>query len=307
MAHLCLFGLSGSGKTCFIYAMSQVLGDKGVCSNDMTFTLKANDIKQQVLLNNGYMTLLDDKWPQPTSAPTIYDYCLRLQYQGRIMEILPNLVVQDYRGGLLDFGTDNDVAEYKKMIKSFSESVAIVYVIDGNTLLAALEPEEKDVIHNNRNIDLKESIYAKQQISIVENLFVDFKRSHNNVPPILVAISKDDVLTTKELEAGKKMIKRVVPSIFGHGSNTISAITHFSLGVDLEKGIQSRRLRLNTERNLHVPVLFGAYAEFCQQYEVAPSDGVRNVLSDMMCEMRNIFRGRLDIFIDGERAIEVGK
>lgn len=305
MAHLCLFGLSGSGKTCFIYAMSQVLGDRGVCGNDMTFTLKANDIKQQVLLNNGYMTLLDDKWPQPTNAPITYDYCLRLQHQGRIMEILPNLIVQDYRGGILDFGTDNDVAEYKRMIKSFSESVAIVYVVDGNTLLAALEPEERDVVHSNRSIDIKESIYAKQQMSIVENLFVDFKRTHNSVPPVLVAISKDDVLTEKELEVGKKLIKGVMPSIFGLGSKMISAITHFSLGVDLEKGIQSRRLRLNTERNLHIPVLFGAYAEFCQQYEVAPNDGVRRVLLDMMREMRNIFRGRLDVYIDGEKAIEV--
>lgn len=252
------------------------------------------------------MTLLDDKWPQPTNAPTIYDYCLRLQHQGRIMEILPNLVVQDYRGGILDFGTDNDVAEYKKMIKSFSESVAIVYVVDGNTLLAALESEDRDVVHRDRNIDIKESIYAKQQMSIVDNLFVDFKRTHNNVPPILVAISKDDVLTTEELEVGKRIIKGVMPSIFGKGSNTISAITHFSLGVELEKGIQSRRLRLNTERNLHIPVLFGAYAEFCQQYEAARSDGVQRALSDMMREMRNIFRGRIDIYIDGERAIEVG-
>jgi hypothetical protein len=285
--------------------MSQVLGDKGVCSNGMTFTLKANDIKQQVQLNNGYMTLLDDKWPQPTNAPTTYDYCLRLQHQGRIMEIIPNLIVQDYRGGILDFGTDNDVADYKRMIRSFSESVAIVYIVDGNSLLAALEPEERDVVHSNRNIEIKESIYAKQQMSIVENLFVDFKRTHSRVPPIMVAISKDDVLTPNELDAGKKLIKGVMPSIFGHGSGTISAITHFSLGVDLEKGIQSSRLKLNTERNLHIPVMFSAYAEFCQQYEVAPNDGVRRALSDMMLEMRNIFRGRLDIFIDGERAIEV--
>lgn len=305
MAHLCLFGLSGSGKTCFIYAMSQVLGDKGVRSNDMTFTLKANDIMQQVFLNNGYMTLLDEKWPQPTNAPIVYDYCLRLQYQGRIMEILPNLIVQDYRGGILDFGTDKDVAEYKKMIKSFSESVAIVYVVDGNTLLAALEPNNRDVVHNHRNIDIKESIYAKQQMSIVENLFVDFKRTHKNVPPVLVAISKDDVLTAKELEAGKTMIKEIMPSIFGHGSNSISAITHFSLGVDLEKGLQSERLRLNTERNLHIPVLFGAYAEFCQQYDDAKNKGVRNTLSNIMCEMRNIFIGKIDIFLAGERALEI--
>lgn len=305
MAHLCLFGLSGSGKTCFIYAMSQVLGDKGVCSNDMTFTLKANDIKQQILLNNGYLELLDGKWPQPTNIPTIYDYCLRLQYQRRMMEILPNLVVQDYRGGILDFGTYRDVAEYKKMLKSFSESVAIVYVVDGNTLFAALESYERDPEHSYRKIDIKAHIYARQQLSIVEQLFVDFKRMHKEVPPVLVAISKDDVLSTNEQEKGKKLIKDLMPSIFGLGSEIVGAITHFSLGGDLENGLQSKNLRLNTEHNLHIPILFAAYSEFNQQYKVAPNDGVRRTLSGMMSEIRNIFRERLDIFINGERAIEV--
>lgn len=283
--------------------MSQILGNKGVSSNDMHFTLKANSIQQQKILNNGYMTILDNHWPQPTNIPTKYDYCLRLRHEGKIMDIIPNLIVQDYRGGILDFGTEKDVLDYEIMIKSFSDSVAIVYIIDAETLRAALGTDE-DTVDGFDRISEKDRVYATQQISIVDNLFVDFKHKHKSIPPILIAISKDDILTQAEINRGKDLLIDLLPSIFGHGCNVTSAITHFSLGKDLKNGLRSDKLSFNTDRNIHIPVMFGAYAEFCNQYEDAPS-GAKRALLKMMAEMRNIFRGRLDIYINGETAKEV--
>lgn len=300
MSHLCLFGHSGAGKTCFIYAMSQLLGTKGVSSNDMHFTLKANSIQQQKVLNDGYLTLLDNHWPQPTNIPTKYDYCLRLKHAGKLMDILPNLIVQDYRGGILDFGNEKDVSAYEKMVKSFSDSVAIVYVIDAYTLRSALGAQDYvfDRAHG------KNLVYSTQQISIIDNLFIDFRHKHKNIPPVLIAISKADILTQLETTNGKRLIRDLLPSIFGCGCNTIGAITYFSIGRDLRTGLSYDKLSLDVDRNIHIPVMFGAYAEFCNQYEEAP-EGAKRALLKIMSEMRNIFRGRLDIYINGEKAKEV--
>ena len=102
-----IFGVRGAGKTCYVYAMSQVM-QAGATFGDTTISLIANDIKQQSRLNRGYAELADHKWPMGSLKTTVYDFKVRLQHQDEYQEIIPSLLIRDYRGGLLQSEEDDD-------------------------------------------------------------------------------------------------------------------------------------------------------------------------------------------------------
>ena len=222
-----IFGVRGAGKTCYVYAMSQVM-QAGATFGDTTISLIANDIKQQSRLNRGYAELADHKWPMGSLKTTVYDFKARLQHQDEYQEIIPSLLIRDYRGGLLQSEEDDD--ELDELLDSFSDSCAVVFLVDGETLLQALDPMDVDPQHR-EPLEANQILSARNQISFVENLFMEYKKRNHSIPPVMIVITKADLfLNNNEVECGKKLIKRYLPSVFAKGSGIDAAITTVSLG-----------------------------------------------------------------------------
>lgn len=299
-----VFGVRGAGKTCYIYAMAQVM-QAGATYNDTTISLIANDIRQQSRLNRGYAELADSTWPMGSQITTVYDFKVRLQHGNEYQEIIPSLLIRDYRGGLLQSEDDND-QEFEELLDSFSDSCAIVFLVDGETLLQALDP--MDVAPQHRvPLEPNQILVARNQISFVENLFMEYKKRNQSIPPVMIAITKSDLFYNKEeLDKGKKLIRQYLPSVFAKGSGIDAAITSLSLGDNLSKGEQNRlygNLLLNTSRNIHLPIIYALYAYLDSVYYGSTSEE-QQFIDDVLFTLRRMFEGRVDVYYNGAPAFE---
>lgn len=304
MSHqVCIFGVRGAGKTCYIYAMSQVM-QAGASYEGTTISLIANDIRQQNRLNRGYAELANYRWPLGSDRTTDYDFKIRLQHDDEYNEIIPSLIIRDYKGAILQNEGDEDNEsdeEFEGLLASFSDSCAIVFLVDGETLLHALDPLD---VHPDHRVPQRaaETLMARNQISFVENLFLEYKRRNESVPPVMVAITKSDLfIDENEINNGKKLIKRYLPSIFAKGSGVDAAITSVSLGDNLSIG-EDRALTgmlvLDTSRNIHLPILFALYAYLDSVYDdSAPAE--QSFIDGVLEKLRCIFDGKVDMYANG--------
>ena len=298
-----IFGVRGAGKTCYVYAMSQVM-QAGATYGDTTISLIANDIKQQSRLNRGYAELADHKWPMGSLKTTVYDFKVRLQHHDEYQEIIPSLLIRDYRGGVLQSEDDDD--ELDELLDSFSDSCAVVFLVDGETLLQALDPMDVDPQHR-VPLEANQILSARNQISFVENLFMEYKKRNHTIPPVMIVITKADLfLNNSEIESGKKLIKRYLPSVFAKGSGIDAAITTVSLGDNLVKDEHNRlygQLLLNTSRNIHMPIIYALYAYLDSVYEDSmPEEKI--FIDDMLYILRRMFEGRVEVYYNGKPAFE---
>ena len=295
-----VFGVRGSGKTCYIYAMAQVM-QQGVTYNNTTISLIANNFMQQNRLNNGFLELMGQTWPMGSLKTTVYDFRVRLQHDEKYQEIIPSLLIRDYRGGLLQGDDDND-NEFEELINSFSDSCAIIFLVDGETLLHALDPI--DVVPEHRvPLENRQILSARNQISLIENLFMEYKKRNRIIPPVMIAITKADLfLTIDEVNKGKELIKKYLPSIFAKGTGIDAAITLVSLGENLSGDDHNRlygQILLDTRRsNIHIPIIYAIYAYLDSVYEDS-SDNKQRFIDDVLCTLRKMFNGHVDIYHNG--------
>lgn len=298
-----VFGVRGSGKTCYIYAMAQVM-KQGVTYNDTTISLITNNIQQQNRLDNGFLELMGHTWPMGSMKTTVYDFMVRLQHDEEYQEIIPSLLIRDYRGGLLQGEDDND-NEFEELINSFADSCAIIFLVDGETLLHALNPI--DVAPEHRvPLETQQIFSARNQISFIENLFMEYKMRNRTIPPVMIAITKADLfLTIDEVNKGKGLIKRRLPSIFARGTGIDAAITLVSLGENLSGDDQNRlygQILLDTRRsNIHIPIIYALYAYLDSIYKDS-SDNKQRFIDDVLCTLRNMFKGHVEIYHNGSPA-----
>ena len=302
---ICIFGVRGAGKTCYIYAMSQVMKD-GASYGETVISLIANHTEQQNQLNRGYAELAKLKtWPTGSRETKVYDFRVRLQHEEEYHEIIPSLLLRDYRGGLLQTEDDNE-NELAELLDSFSDSCAVVFLIDGETLLHALDPMDVDPQHR-VPLEASQILSARNQISLVENLFMEYKRRNNTIPPVMIAITKSDLFVDEnEIENGKKLIKRYLPSVFARGAGVNAAITTISLGDNLMKDEQNKlygQLVLNTSRNIHIPILYALYAYLDSVYDFSTPDE-QSFIHDLFRVLRKMFEGRVDMYFNGKPLYE---
>ena len=297
-----IFGVRGAGKTCLIYAMAQVM-QAGAKYEDAVISLIANDIKQQSKLNSGYKQLAMHKWPQGSKKTTNYNFRVRLQLKDFFGDIIPSIIIRDYKGGILENTGEEegeDAGDFDELLKSFSDSRAIIFLVDGETILKALDPLDVDVDHR-VPLDAYEILYARNQISFVENLFLEYKKN-NTIPPVMIVITKADLfLSEQELEKGKSLIKQYIPSIFAKGSGVDASITSVSLGDNLSKGEDDTllgNLILNTSRNIHIPVIFALYAYLDYKYDLSsPED--QKLIDDILRRLRGMVENKVDFYQNG--------
>lgn len=301
-----MFGVSSSGKTCFLYAMAQVLRN-GVRNGDTLVQVISNRAHQQVKLNNGYLKLIQREWPKRSDKTELFDFKVCMSCNGYYDDVIPTLEIMDYRGGILQNMSEHD-KELEKLLDSFRGSSAIIFIIDGDTLLKAMEPDSRDPRHRGK-IDLVEQFDAKAQIGFVENIFLEYKRVEEDIPPIIIAISKGDLFATQdEKRNGIKLIKEQLPSLFSIGSQVTAAITVMSLGKGLGTDANGRligHLQLNADSNIYVPVIYGIYADLCYQYEETTDNADKKGILALLSHLRRMFADKVELYISGRRAIEV--
>ncbi len=301
-----MFGISGSGKTCYLYAMAQIL-QGGARQGGFRLSVIANNMQQQALLNDGYMMMAaDGKWPETTNVTTEYDLCVRVQYEDMFREIIPNLALYDYTGGIWTNNSDDAHQDRLRLMKAFAQSSSVVFLVDGVTLLQAMEPANLHPSHRNK-ATTQQIVQARQQIAFVENLFRSFKQQEGSMPPVMVVVTKSDVFADEsELQQGKSLVKEYLPSIFARGSGIEAAITNVSLGTHLgsTNGAITGNLSLSTQYNIHLPIVFAVYAFLSEAYMNSPEEEQREI-ERWAAPMRAMMKDKVEMLNNGYPVIAV--
>lgn len=303
-----MFGISGSGKTCYLYAMAQIL-QGGARHGDFRLSMIANDIRQQTELNNGYMQMAaNGNWPKGSDSTTPYDMRVRVQFEGMFSDIIPSLTLLDYAGGIWTNDSKDSDRDRNNLMNEFSDSSAVLFLVDGKTLLQAMETIDLHPSHKGV-ATIQEIVMARQQISFVENLFMSYKETTESVPPVMVVVTKADVFADKdELAKGKMLIKEYLPSIFAKGSGIDAGITDVSLGTGLSVGSDGKQiighLSLSTQYNIHLPMVYGLYAYLSEAYEGSPRDE-QIVIERLAVPLRAMMKDKVEIFSNGYPVISM--
>lgn len=250
--NICLLGLSGSGKTCYLYTAAHVLG-KGVKVNEHTLSIIPDNHVQKIKLNNGILDMSNKKWPVGSQQTTKYSFHLRIDGE----ETVP-FGIHDFRGSMLEGLNANDIRQVEELMEAFDESACIIILIDGDTLLAAIEEEKVYSEHRKEGISQLE---ARIKIDYIESLIRECNKRMNRRVPVLLTITKKDIFYPDELQAGKALLKELLPSMFAKNSDMIVGITAVTLGENLsnEDGELKGKLCLNTKGNVHLPILFALF------------------------------------------------
>lgn len=299
-----MFGISGSGKTCYLYAMAQIL-QGGARKDDFRLSVIANDMQQQAALNKGYMEMVaDGRWPDGTNTTTDYDLRVRVQRNNMFKDVVPNLTLFDYAGGVWTNDTEEAREDRRKLMEAFAESSSLIFIVDGYTLLQAMNPEDRHPDHKDMT-QPREIVAARQKIAFVENLFMSYKRLGETVPPVMVVITKSDVfIDDYELQKGKALVKEYLPSIFAHGCGVIAAITNVSLGSRLGSNMDKQitgQLSINTDHNIHLPLVYAVYAYLDERWEKEPNE--RAEIEKWAYSLRNMMNGKVELFKSGSPLI----
>ena len=182
--NICLLGLSGSGKTCYLYTAAHVLG-KGVKVNEHTLSIIPDNHVQKIRLNNGILDMSNQKWPEGSQQTTKYSFHLRIDGE----ETVP-FGIYDFRGSMLEGLSANDIRQVEELMEAFDESACIIILIDGDTLLAAIEEEKVYSEHRNEGISQLE---ARIKIDYIESLIRECNKRMNRRVPVLLTITKKDI------------------------------------------------------------------------------------------------------------------
>lgn len=290
--NISLLGLTGSGKTCYLYAAAQILA-RGVDVNGHIISATPSNRQQAIRLHRGIEQMARGKWPEGSMNTLIYPF--ELKVDGRSMF---SFTIYDYRGSMLDGLSDDDQDDTEEIFDTFRESSCIVILVDGDTIMDALD-FDCIVSKHNRYTSFADQLSARNKISYIELLVQECnKRMRNNVPVLLV-ITKRDIFFNDELNAGKELLKELLPSLFSLGNDMIVGITAVSLGEDLhnENGELTGTLCLNTDGNVHLPILFALF----QNIESIGDDGNidetrRLVLKLFSSDRISFYRGGKEAF-----------
>lgn len=302
-----MFGISGSGKTCYLYAMAQVM-NTGVRYGDTTHvSIISNNISQQQTLFDGYYTMAaESKWPLPSNNTTEYDFNVRVQHEDQYEEVIPSLILHDYAGGVWQSQTQEGQEQREALLEDFAQSSAILFIVDSGTLLRAMavEPQDIDASHREKyvNIPLPNILRARQQISLVENLLRVYKQNNPNVPPVLMVITKGDMFASEyEKQKAYEYLLMTLPSIFARGSQIEAALTTVSLGDNLTN-VDSKLsgvLDISVGHNIHIPMLFALYAYLSDMYdECAPDE--QEFIDEILPILRRLFADKISFYKNGE-------
>lgn len=259
MMNICILGLSRSGKSCYLYASSFVLS-QGVKSNGCNFSILSTNEQQSIRLNRGIEELGAGWWPKGSSETETFPFEFMIDGQPQFP-----FTIYDYRGGALDDLTDAGQDERESLYEVINKSKSIIFIVDGCTLKDALDPSliQEEYEHQ------FSQIAARNRINYMEMLVNQCRRRSSLNIPVLLVITKRDIFTNDELQAGIELLKEKLPTLFSRRNNLVVGITSVSLGQDLRAGEVTPngkkqlagKFDLNISQNLHIPILFALFQD----------------------------------------------
>lgn len=246
-----IYGLSGSGKSCFIFAMSQALSQGIELSNGELMTVITPDPRQMVRLYKAYEKMTNGFWPAGNTQSMTYNFNVR-----KALEKLLDIEITDYRGGLLDSDDDDEQEEQAELYQTLNESNTLLFFFGADTIKKAMNGD----IHARFNFQYFNTLY--------DNYLGSSPKARKT--PVLLVITKADLMTSDELKQAKTFVKEQMMQFFGRGTNLTVGITAVSLGKNLTnyKGELEGDLDIRaTAGNLSIPVLFALYNLMAEKIE----------------------------------------
>lgn len=244
------------------------------------------------------------EWPKGTDTTTSYDFRIHFQSQDASLQ-LSSLTMDDYRGGMLNGMGKQDKNDRDSFIESMSDTAVITFLIDGTTVINAMDELDKDATHRGET-QAPDKLAAINEISIMENIL--YKRIQNkaDIPPVLIVITKSDVFASKEeLNNGISLVKDLLSALFSFGNRLFVGITTVSLGSGLDKGDNNSiigQLDISTQNNIHIPMLFAFYAYLDAEYENFPD---KTNTDKVMSAIRKVFAGKILFYDNGKEAFSI--
>lgn len=239
MDKITMIGVSGAGKTCFIYAMYNFMS---MTNNGFAFT--AADMDKDQDLQDGWRAIVDDhKWPHPTAGTTDYDFFV--QYN-----TYPILQFSwcDYRGGATnDRSTEQDK---KELIQRIYDSSCLIISIGADTI--------KEIIGGNQS--------KTRELSILNGIIRNYELSHTERKiPVIIALTKADLYTKEERGKLIGLIQQYFHNLFLPKSGWLTAIVPITLGLFPTGNATGEITGTIEPKNIHVPVMFFVSVVLCKK------------------------------------------
>lgn len=264
-------GLNGSGRSSYIPVMAQSLSRGFRLFNGQMLNVGSTTLEQAVQLRVEYQRMKKGKWPLGTLESINYNFYCSLGH-----DLITEFNIKDYRGGLLDTCDEDEIEEQEDLFYSFENSDAILFFIGAD-----------DVRNAQKNDDIR---IAKIDYLLVIYEHLLWKGIIESKTPIMVVISKSDLLSDIEKKQAKDFVLSALHPLFGPGSNLMAAIVMINLGRKLKRNEQCEmegELFINpTQGNIYVPFLFSL---FCI---------ISNMLKDNLGKLKSVQLS--DSIVEGE-------
>lgn len=298
MMKICFLGLSGSGKTCYLYAASHVLTE-GIRTSDGAVSILSTTIPSNVILNKGIQDMInkdDSVWPAGSNETRIFPYDLYVEGKRKA-----RFEVYDYRGGALYEDKDDAQDEREELYEVFQQSSCIVIFLDAYTLMTAFSlKNDTDASYAYKKGNIKEDsvIKAVNKLNHIKVVINEARERIQKDVPILLTITKKDILSDNELNIAIEKLKQNMAILFASENPNPIGITAVSLGknlgaIDNNRGVKKRltgSLHLDVSQNIHIPMLFPLFLG------IDLSDKEKNIAS-------KIFNNNvIQLYVRGKRA-----
>mgnify|MGYP002854233653 CR=1 FL=1 len=244
-----IYGLSGSGKSCYIYAMTQAMRKGIKFANGNVLTVINSNIAQVNLLNSRFSQMTKGVWPPGTTQTTEYTYGSKLAFKA-----ISDVVIRDYRGGIFTSIDKDDQEEVNELYKSFKDSASLAFFIGVDMVMRAM----------NNDVD------AYNDLGIMQTLYAQFLEQYpEDKTPILFVLTKSDLASPQQLEKCKNFIKEEFQAFFGTGTALTVGLTAVTLGDNLSCGEDNQLLGVlkvePTDGNIQIPILYTLYCVFSRR------------------------------------------
>lgn len=250
MDKISFYGLSRSGKSCYIFAMAQALSQGIQFPDGQILTVRTPDPRQMLRLYKAYETMKNGQWPKGNIES--YDYNFNVL---KALEKLMSFELTDFRGGLLDSLDEDDEEEQNKLFKSYKNSSVLLFFIGADTVREAIKGD----FEANFKVEYLNTLYG--------NYLND---AHDAKTPVMIVITKSDMLSSSEIEQSKLFIKKKMQEMFGLGTQITAAVTAVTLGRNLSNDngeLEGELIIGPTSGNIHIPILYSLYCVMAKKLE----------------------------------------
>lgn len=261
---ICFLGLSGSGKTCYLYAASYVLTE-GIRTAEGSVSILCTSVDRNIQLNNGIEDMDNGDqavWPRGSDQTIEFPYELYINGIKR-----SQFEIYDYRGGALYDDSDKAQDEREELYETFKESSCIVVFIDAYTLMKAFSlknHEDESEAYRIGGHKVESNLKVNNKLNHLKLIMSEARQYLQKEVPILLTITKKDILSEDELNTAMEMLKNKMSTLFSETNPNPVGITAVSLGTNLGAGELNEDMKkkltgclhLDVSQNIHIPILF---------------------------------------------------